>query len=352
METLLAVAVLTLASCTSDQDPGPSEPSAQSNASPAPEGGTPDQPVTIEATTLLMEWVPAPGVVENTVTTNGTWFLTVEASGSAYRLDGPDQAFGTGEDGTRITNALLDTDWAVVVRQDQGRKKPARAEVTDLAQGEQFTIDQDSDVPTISGGTWALGGDTLAYATLGQRAATAWPPWTSATRETSVAWCAEAKHGFNAAHVTDGRHRRARFRRLQPVVPHRGHRRGRAVRPLPRRPRVHRLGGRGARRRRGGLVGDPERGRHRHGRVLRPRGRGLLRPRPRHVGHARPVRGRGVLRPRPAAWRAIRPSCSAGTAARSLSSTRHLPASRSSKHRAATRRLGSSPPSRRVATSR
>ncbi len=167
MATVLAAALLTLAGCASDEDPGPSEPSAQSSASPAPAGGTPDQPAPIEATTSLMEWVPAPGAVANTVTTNGTWFLTVEASGDAYRLDGPDQAFGTGADGTRITNALLDTDWAVVVRQDEGRKKPATAEITDLAKGEQFTIDEASDVPTISGGTWALGGDTLAYATLG-----------------------------------------------------------------------------------------------------------------------------------------------------------------------------------------
>ena len=180
---------------------------------PAPEGGTPDQPAPIEATTSLMEWVPAPGAVANTVTTNGTWFLTVEASGDAYRLDGPDQAFGTGEDGTRITNALLDTDWAVVVRQDEGRKKPASAEVTDLAKGEQFTIDQDSDVPTISGGTWALGGDTLAYATLGPDGGYCVATVDLATRETSIAWCAEAKHGFNAAHVTDGRHRGARLRR-------------------------------------------------------------------------------------------------------------------------------------------
>src|SRR4051812_18861796 len=77
--TVLAIAVLTLASCSSETDPGPSKPSAQVSASPAPEGGTPDQPAPIEATKSLMEWVPAPGAVANTVTTNGTWFLTVEA---------------------------------------------------------------------------------------------------------------------------------------------------------------------------------------------------------------------------------------------------------------------------------
>ena len=157
----------------------------------------------IEATRSLLEWVPAPGVVANTVTTNGTWFLTVEASGDAYRLDGPDESFGTGEEGTRITNALLDTDWAVVVRQDKSQKKPATAEVTDLAEGEQFTIDRDSEVPTISGGTWALGGDTLAHATLGPNGGYCVATMDLATRETSIAWCAEAKHGFNAAHVTE-----------------------------------------------------------------------------------------------------------------------------------------------------
>jgi hypothetical protein len=204
LATVLAITALALVSCSSDKDPGPSQPSAQISASPAPEGGTPDQPAAIEATESLMEWVPAPGVVANTVTTNGTWFLTVEASGDAYRLDGPDQSFGTGEDGSRITNALLDTDWAVVVRQDRDqKKKPATAEVTDLAEGEQLTIDKDSEVPTISGGTWALGGDTLAYATLGPEGGYCVATMDLATSETSIAWCAEAKHGFNAAHVTD-----------------------------------------------------------------------------------------------------------------------------------------------------
>ncbi len=203
--TVLAVATLTLAGCTSDKDPGPSRPTAQTSpAGEAPEGGTPDQPAPIEATTSLLEWVPAPGVVENTVTTNGTWFLTVEASGDAYRLDGPDDSFGTADEGTRITNALLDTDWAVVVRQDRDHKqRPATAEVTDLAKGDQFTLDEDSDVPTISGGTWALGGDTLVHATPGPNGGYCVATVDLESRETAIAWCAEAKHGFNAAHVTD-----------------------------------------------------------------------------------------------------------------------------------------------------
>jgi hypothetical protein len=196
----VAATALVLTGCTSEKDPGPEKPSPQQ--SPAPQGGTPDRPVALEASASPLEWVPAPGAVENTVSTNGTWFLTVDASGEAYRLDGPDTSFGTGEPDTRITNALLDADWAVVVRQDKTGKKPATAEVTDLAKGEQFTIDQDSDVPTVSGGTWALGGDTVIHATPGPGGAFCVATVDLAGRTSSVAWCAAAKHGFNAGHVT------------------------------------------------------------------------------------------------------------------------------------------------------
>ena len=201
---VLSVVVLAFSACASEKDPEPSRPTAQPSASAAPAGGTPDRPAAVDQATSLLEWVAAPGAVDNTVTTNGTWFLTVEASGQGYRLDGPDQSFGTGAEGVQITNALLDTDWAVVVRQDRSGKKPASAEVTDLGKGEQFTIDEGSDLPTISGGTWALGGDTLAHATTGPDGGYCVATVDLVSRASSLAWCAAAKHGFNAAHVTEG----------------------------------------------------------------------------------------------------------------------------------------------------
>jgi hypothetical protein len=202
---LCVVAALALAGCSSEEDGGPSDPAAQAAPSPAsaPEGGTPDRPVQLEPSRSLLEWVAAPSAVANTVTTNGTWFLTVESSGREYRLDGPDQSFGTGsDDGTRITNALLDSGWAVVVRQDEGAEKPATAEVTDLAQGQQFTIDAASEVPTVSGGTWALGGDSLVHETVGADGRECLATVDLASRESTIGWCAAAKHGFTAAHVT------------------------------------------------------------------------------------------------------------------------------------------------------
>ena len=198
---LTLVGLLALTACSSAQDPTPSEPSAQTP--PAPRGGTPDQPAQLDATRQPLEWVPAPGVVTNTVTTNGTWFLTVESTGGGYRLDGPDQSFGTASnDGSRITNALLDEGWAVVVRQDQAEKRPATAQVTDLATGEQFTIDKDTEVPTTSGGTWALGGDTVVHPSISPDGDYCLATVDLAARTSTLGWCAQPKHGFNAAHVT------------------------------------------------------------------------------------------------------------------------------------------------------
>ncbi len=196
-------ALLLLAGCSSADDGEPSEPSPQAEVAPAPAGGPADEPTVLEAAEAPLEWVDAPGSVTNTVTTNGSWFLTVESTGSAYRLDGPDSSFGTGsDDGTRISNALLTEDWAVVVRQDRADQQPATAEVTDLAAGEQFTLDGSSDVPTTSGGTWSLGGDTLVHETVGPSGASCVATVDLATRESSVGWCAAAKHGFNGARVT------------------------------------------------------------------------------------------------------------------------------------------------------
>jgi|tagenome__1003787_1003787.scaffolds.fasta_scaffold20985259_8 hypothetical protein len=69
MATVLAVVALTLTGCTSEKDPGPLKPSPQQP--PTPEGGTPDPPAAVGATTSLTEWVAAPGAVENMLTTSG-----------------------------------------------------------------------------------------------------------------------------------------------------------------------------------------------------------------------------------------------------------------------------------------
>ena len=185
---------------------------------PAPEGGTAQAPQSVEADTSLLQWTAAPGSPDNTVTTNGSWFLTVAASGTEYALDGPQDSFGSDDptDG-RITNALLDDDWAVVVRHARDKDKPDVAEVTRLSIGQQFTIDGDTDVPTTNGGTWALSGDTLVHATVTKAGDYCLASIDLVEQQTTVGWCTGPQQGFTTAHVTEAGTTLLTFDDSQPV---------------------------------------------------------------------------------------------------------------------------------------
>ncbi len=198
----VCLVLLAVAACASEGSGEPPEPSAQ--AAPAPQGGTPDQPTQLEPTTDLLDWTEVPGAADGTVSSNGTWLLTVDSAGTSYHLDGPGQSFGTGSnDGTRITSALLDLDWAVVVREDPTGKNPALAEVTDLDSGELFTFQGGSELPTTVDGSWALGGNMLAYTTVDEDGASCLATVALSSQESSVGWCAAPKHDFDAVHVTE-----------------------------------------------------------------------------------------------------------------------------------------------------
>jgi hypothetical protein len=101
-----------------------------------------------------------------------------------------------------VSDALIDDDWAVVVLQDKAEQRPSSAEITDLATGTSFTIDGRSDVPTTTGGTWALGEGRVLYATYGPSRAYCQASLDLATRKSTLGWCAEKRQGFNGAHIT------------------------------------------------------------------------------------------------------------------------------------------------------
>lgn len=213
----LAALVLALAGCA-DDDPGagPSAspvtdgPTATDTGSASPSQSPPtsaaphpsDAPLVVEPITRLLDWRPLGDDVEDTVTTNGTWTLTVNKAGDQARLDGPSSSSGSGSSDTRVSTALLDDDWALVVRQDRQEQDPARATVTELATGEEFTIDGASDVPTTTGGTWALGDGHVLHATIGPGHAYCLASVDLATRRSTLGWCADKHHGFNGAHAT------------------------------------------------------------------------------------------------------------------------------------------------------
>jgi hypothetical protein len=212
---------VSLAGCGDDDEPEPApEPSASTPTSPSPTGsptspssptsgatglpagGSADDPAIVEPTTTLLDWQPVKGPVRDTVTRSGDWTLTVTRNGAGYSLNGPTTSSGSASNNTRISDALIDGAWAVVVAQDKAEEHPARATVTDLETGDSFKIDGRSDVPTTNGGTWALGEGRILHATIGPGRAYCLASVDLETRRSTLGWCAPKRHGFNNAHIT------------------------------------------------------------------------------------------------------------------------------------------------------
>ena len=220
------VAVLLLAGCgggTPSATPSPDDPgSASVSGSPSPSGagsgsasaGSPSPaastssasvsrpaPGPLEPTTDLLDWQPVPGGDGASVTTNGTWSVTVPQDGRTYRL-------GRGEGGRDVTLArgfqvadtLLSDRWAVVAAQDEQGERPQVATVVDLRSGERRRVDGTSEIPTTYGGEWALDGDRLGYATLrGQDYCLA--VLDLASGDSSLGPCVGAREGYGQVHL-------------------------------------------------------------------------------------------------------------------------------------------------------
>ena len=223
-----AALLLTMAACGSDDDPAADPtptssptPSPQSPTTPAPStssaspspsggaasGGTADAPESLTATTALLDWRPVDGSVDDASTTNGAWTLDVADDGSQWRLSKQTAATTSSGQvragaGWRVSDALLDDDWAVVVLQDEQEQRPSRAMVTNLRTGKGHEINGTSDVPTTTGGTWALGDDTLLHATYDGRAYCL-AEVDLESQQSKIAWCAPKRQGFTSGHVTE-----------------------------------------------------------------------------------------------------------------------------------------------------
>ncbi|MDN4173392.1 hypothetical protein QWY28_10590 [Nocardioides sp. SOB77] len=198
-----ATGCLLLSGCS---DPGagtePGEPARYTRSADAAPGSTPD--TTTDATEPLA-WEPVPGDAADTTTTNGRWTLAVDEDGTVATLAGPDGTTRTEVGGReRVAEALLDDAWAVVVVADRQETRPARAEVTELATGETWTVDGRSEVPTTTGGTWAMGAGRLVHATVTSEGSYCLAEVDLGTRASTLGWCAPERHGFNGARVTAG----------------------------------------------------------------------------------------------------------------------------------------------------
>jgi hypothetical protein len=211
VRTTLALALLlALTGCgTEASDPGPSDDPGSPSSSPsspsspaspsspssdAPTGGTVDDPAPVEPTEALLDWHDT-GVLPSTRYVKGPeWEALGSKDGSSVDLTGPAAGVGISAGGGRtISEVLMSTDWAVVVKQDKAETQPSQVVAIDLATGEQ----QDVVSPeAASGGSWALTGGDLYYPTFVDQAYCL-ATYALADSNGEDGWCAPAGSGFS-----------------------------------------------------------------------------------------------------------------------------------------------------------
>jgi hypothetical protein len=178
--------------------PSPQTLSPSPSSSPV---GSPDHPIAVEAQQSLLDWSAVPGPTKDLVTVGAGTTLTVASGGGTARLTGPHPRTIQAGPHAGITDALLDDAHALVVSEDRLAQRPDVATLVDLRTGKATTLDRASTPPTVVGGTWALGPETLVHATSGPGRSYCLATVDLATGRGSTGWCAEPRHGFSRAAV-------------------------------------------------------------------------------------------------------------------------------------------------------
>jgi hypothetical protein len=213
-----AVALLTSCGNTSSSSPGAATPGPSgpitppppilasgtpTTSSPTPSPvGSPGHPLALTVETALLQWKPVAGSTKTLVTVGDGWTLTVLQGGASARLTGPHPLTIHAGAHSSITDTFLDSDHALVVSEDRLAQDPDRATLVDLASGRTTVLDKSSAPPTVSGGTWALGPDSLVHATSGSRHRYCVATVDLADQRGTTGWCAPPRHGFSQAAIT------------------------------------------------------------------------------------------------------------------------------------------------------
>jgi len=167
----------------------------------SPTVGSADHPAAVRPQQDLLAWHRVSGSTQDVVTVGTGWTLTVPAGGHSARLTGRHPRTIQAGAHSSITDAFLDAGHALVVSEDRLAQDPDVATVVDLRTGKATTLDRSSSPPTVVGGTWALGPDTLVHATSGPHRSYCLATVDLTTGTGSTGWCAEPRHGFSRATV-------------------------------------------------------------------------------------------------------------------------------------------------------
>jgi hypothetical protein len=181
--------------------PTTGQPDAPTSSSSAPVG-SPRHPVAVPPQEDLLSWTPVPGSTKDVVTVGDGWTMTVTAGGDSARLEGAHARTIRAGAHSTISDAFLSDTHALVVGEDRLASAADRATLVDLGSGRATVLDRTSRPPTVVGGTWALGPDTLAHATSGPGHRYCLASVDLTTGAGTTGWCAPRRHGFSRATIT------------------------------------------------------------------------------------------------------------------------------------------------------
>ena len=97
---------------------------------------------------------------------------------------------------------LVDQQRVVVVIEDKLAERGDEATIIDSSGGTAM-LDETSSPPTTTGGTWAMGQETLVHATVGDDGAYCLATVSLESGQGDAPWCAEPRHGFRGAVISD-----------------------------------------------------------------------------------------------------------------------------------------------------
>lgn len=196
---------IALAGCSGGDEPAPTpgtQPPSSSSSAPTsepssetPVGGTIDSPTIAEATPALLDWEDA-GIVAGTGYVRSA-DARAHSAGDRSSVDltvgGTTTRIAAGS-GRTISEVLMSTAWAVVVKQDRAETAPSRVVVVDLATGARTDLVGPSPA---SGGSWALTDGDLRYPTYGDDRAYCLATSALADSNGEDGWCAPEGSGFS-----------------------------------------------------------------------------------------------------------------------------------------------------------
>ncbi len=202
VRTTIALALLVvLAGCggadESPPAPGTTAPSSSTGepTGDAPTGGPIDAPSVAEPTPALLDWRDS-GLEAGTRYVRGAEAeAVVSDDGGSVEIttNGPTRTIAAGA-GRAISEVLMSSTWAVVVRQDKAETAPSQVAAIELATGEQRDV---ASPPAASGGSWVLTGGDLYYPTYGDDRDYCLATGALADRNGEDGWCAPERSGFS-----------------------------------------------------------------------------------------------------------------------------------------------------------